>query len=133
MVLGSWNPGIHHLSSRARKWPFQTPITLRFKGKMANFEAKNTAKQGKNAKSTNGTQFTRVHPPPKKKTGEAFLLTVGAFLLTVKLLCLQSLKVLIRCTFSIVSTKAPIVSKEAKTVSEKAPTVSKKAKIVHCK
>ena len=34
-----------------------------------------------------------------KKTGEAFLLTVGAFLLTVKLLCLQSLKALIRRTF----------------------------------
>ena len=31
-----------------------------FKGKMANFEAKNTVKTGKNAKRTNGTHFTRV-------------------------------------------------------------------------
>ena len=34
-----------------------------------------------------------------QKTGEAFLLTVGAFLLTVELLYLQSLKALIRRTF----------------------------------
>ena len=36
---------------------------LRFKGKMANFEAKNTVELGKNAKRTDGTHFTRVHPP----------------------------------------------------------------------
>ena len=34
---------------------------------MANFEAKITIKQGKNAKRTNGTHFTRVLPPPPKK------------------------------------------------------------------
>ena len=34
---------------RARKWPFQAPKPLRFKEKMANFEAKNTIKQGKMA------------------------------------------------------------------------------------
>ena len=45
---------------RARKWPFQAPKTLRFKGKMANFEATSTVKQGKNAKRTNGTHFMRV-------------------------------------------------------------------------
>ena len=34
--------------------------TFFFKGKMAYFEAKNAVKQGKNAKRTNGTHFTRV-------------------------------------------------------------------------
>ena len=33
------------------------------------------------------------------KSGEAFLLAVGAFLLTVELLCLQSIEVPIRLTF----------------------------------
>ena len=60
VVLGSWNPEFTIYPSRARKWPFQAPKTLRFKGKMANFEAKNTLKQGRNAKRTNGTHFTRV-------------------------------------------------------------------------
>ena len=36
---------------------------------------------------------------PALKSGEAFLLAVGAFLLTVKLLCLQFLQALIRRTF----------------------------------
>ena len=60
MVLGSWNPKSTIAPFRARKWSFQASKTLRFKGKMANFEAKNTVKQGKNAKRTNGTHFTRV-------------------------------------------------------------------------
>ena len=47
MVLGSWNRKSTICPFRARKWPFQAPKTLRFKGKMANFEATNTAKQGK--------------------------------------------------------------------------------------
>ena len=47
MVLGSRNPEFSICPFRARIWPFQAPKTLRFKGKMANFEAKNTVKQGK--------------------------------------------------------------------------------------
>ena len=50
VVLGSWNPEVTICPFRARKWVFQAPKTLRFKGKMANLEAKNTVKQGKNAK-----------------------------------------------------------------------------------
>ena len=42
---------------------FQAPKTLHFKGQMANFEATNTVKPGKNAKRTNGTDFTRVRGP----------------------------------------------------------------------
>ena len=52
MVLGSWNPKSTICPFRARP---------RFKGKLANFEATNTVKQGKKAKRTNGTHFTRVH------------------------------------------------------------------------
>ena len=48
------------LSPRSRKWPFQAPKALRFKGKMSNSEAKMLIKQGKYAKRTNGTHFTRV-------------------------------------------------------------------------
>ena len=71
MVLGSWNPESTICPFRARKWPSQAPKTLRFKGKMANFEAKKYCKTGKkkNAKRTNGTHFTRVLPlvdiPPR--------------------------------------------------------------------
>ena len=50
VVLGSWHPEFTICPFRARIWPFQTPKTLRFKGKMANFETKNTIKLGKNAK-----------------------------------------------------------------------------------
>ena len=64
MVLGSWSPKSTICPFRARKWPFQAPGTLRFKGQMANFEATNTVKQGKNAKRTNGTHFTRVLSDP---------------------------------------------------------------------
>ena len=39
--LGLWNPKSTICPFRARKWPFQAPKALRFKGKMANFEAKN--------------------------------------------------------------------------------------------
>ena len=60
MVLGSWNPKSTICPFRARKWPFQPSKTLRFKGKIANFGAKNTVKQGKNTKRTNSTHFTRV-------------------------------------------------------------------------
>ena len=63
VALGSWNPKFTICPFRARVWPFQAPKTLRFKGKMGNFEAKNTVKQAQNAKRTNGTHFTRVHPP----------------------------------------------------------------------
>ena len=59
----SWSPsGLRcHLSF----WRFFSCFTAIFgpilKGKMANFGAKNAVKQGKNAKRTNGTYFTRVH------------------------------------------------------------------------
>ena len=56
-------PQTHHLSFSGPKMAFSSSQnTIRFKGKMANFEAKNTIKQGKKAKRTNGTHFTRVHP-----------------------------------------------------------------------
>ena len=45
------------------------------------------------------TILTKMFTDRLKKSGEAFLLTVGAFFLTVRLLCLQSLKALTRCTF----------------------------------
>ena len=64
MVLGSWNPEFTICPFWARTGPFQAHKTLGFKGKMANCEAENTIKQGKNAKRTNGTHFTRVHPHP---------------------------------------------------------------------
>ena len=57
---------------RARIWPFQAPKTLHFRGKMANFEAENTIKQGKNAKRTNGTHVTRVHPSPPNQQNDGF-------------------------------------------------------------
>ena len=60
VVLGFWNPEFTICPFRARIWPFQAPKTLHFKGKMANVAAKSTIKQGKNAKGTNGTHFTRV-------------------------------------------------------------------------
>ena len=47
VVLGSWNPKSTICLFRARKLPCQAPKTLRFKGKMANFEATNAVKQGK--------------------------------------------------------------------------------------
>ena len=50
VVLGSWNPEFTICPFRARIWPFQAPKTLRFKGRMDNFEAKNTIKQRKNDK-----------------------------------------------------------------------------------
>ena len=65
--LGSWNPEFTICPFRARIWPFQAPKTLCFKGEMANFEAKNTIRQGKNAKRTNGTHCTRVSLPPPFK------------------------------------------------------------------
>ena len=70
VVLGSWNPEFTICPFRARIWPFQAPKTLRFQGKMAIFEAKNTIKQGKNAKRTNGTHFMCVHPLPSAAIGQ---------------------------------------------------------------
>ena len=46
VVFGVLEPRIHHLSFSGPT-PFRAPKTLRFKGKMANFEAKNTIKQWK--------------------------------------------------------------------------------------
>ena len=60
MVLGSWNPQIHYLSFSGPNMDFSSSKTLRFKGKTANFEPKNSIKLGKKAKRTNGTHFTRV-------------------------------------------------------------------------
>ena len=50
VVLGSRNPEFTICPFRARIWPFQAPKT----------QAKNTIKQGKDAKKTNGTHFTHV-------------------------------------------------------------------------
>ena len=47
VALGSWSPEFTICPFRARIWPFQAPKTQRFKGKMANFETKNTIQQGK--------------------------------------------------------------------------------------
>ena len=58
---GPENQDSQHMLEQPRgSFPFQAPKTLRFKGKMADFEAKNTVNRGKNVKRTNGTQFTRV-------------------------------------------------------------------------
>ena len=65
VVFGVLEPQIHHLNFSGPKMAFQAPKTLRFKGKMANFDAKKiTVKQGKKAKRTNGTHFARVLSPP---------------------------------------------------------------------
>ena len=64
--LGSWSPESTICPCRARKWSFSTPQTLRFKGKMANCEAKLTIKLGKKKrKRTNGAHFMRAHPHPQ--------------------------------------------------------------------
>ena len=57
MVLGSWNP---EFIICPFQWPFQTPKTLRFKGKTAKFGAKHAIKLGKNAIRTDGSIFTHV-------------------------------------------------------------------------
>ena len=66
MVLGSWNPELTICPFRARKWPFQAPKTLRFKGKMANFEAKNTIKQGKKTPKGQMVPISRVYGGARK-------------------------------------------------------------------
>ena len=63
MVLGSWNPNSPYVLF-GPKLAFSSSQNTTFKREMANFEAKNAVKQGKNAKRTNGTHFTRVQPPP---------------------------------------------------------------------
>ena len=65
VVLGSWNPEFTIYPFRARVWPFQAPKTLRCKGKMDNFEAKNTIKQEKK-KTPKGQMvpISRVYTPP---------------------------------------------------------------------
>ena len=76
--FGVLEPQIHHLSFSGPKWPFQAPKALRFKGKMANFEAKTTFKQEKkNAKRTNGTHFTRV----QRGGGTGGLVKMGLFVI----------------------------------------------------
>ena len=59
VVWGSWKlePEFAIGPFRARIWPFQAPKTLRFKGKMANLEAKNTTKQGKKRQKDKWYQF----------------------------------------------------------------------------
>ena len=68
MLSGPWNPEIQFTICpfRARIWPSQAPKTLRFKGKMANFEAKNTINQGKTPKGQM-VPISRVYPPPQKR------------------------------------------------------------------
>ena len=60
MVLGSWSPKTTICPFRARKWPCQAPKTLRFKGKMANFEATNAVKQGKKTAKGQMVPISRV-------------------------------------------------------------------------
>ena len=73
MVLGSWNPKSTICPFRARKLPFQAPKTLRSKGKMANFEATNTVKQGKKRQKDKWCPFHACTPPPQKgKCGGCF-------------------------------------------------------------
>ena len=63
MVLGSWNPKSTICPFRARKWPFQAPKTLRFKGKMVNFEAKHIVKQGEKRQKDKWYPFHACTPP----------------------------------------------------------------------
>ena len=64
--MGSWNPKSTICPFRARKWPFQAPKTLRFKGRIANFETKNTIKQGKKRQKDKWYPFHACTPPPPK-------------------------------------------------------------------
>ena len=57
---GGWNPKSTICPFRARRWPFQAPKTLRFLGKMANFEAKNTIKQGKRTPKGQMAPISRI-------------------------------------------------------------------------
>ena len=59
-LLGSWNPDCTICPFRARKWPFQAPKTLRFKGKMANSEATNCKTGEKTPKGQMVPCFTRI-------------------------------------------------------------------------
>ena len=63
VVLGSWNPEFTICHFRARIWPFQAPKTLPFKGKMANFQAKNAMKLGKTPKGQM-VLISRVYTTP---------------------------------------------------------------------
>ena len=60
VVLGSCTPEVTICPFRARIWPFRAPKPLRFKGKMANFEAKNAMKNrgpGKKRQKDKGYRF----------------------------------------------------------------------------
>ena len=67
VVLGSWNAKSTICPFRARKWPFQAHKTLRFKGKMANFEAKNAVKQGKKRQKDKWYPIRACTPPPRTR------------------------------------------------------------------
>ena len=60
--FGVLEPQIHHLSFSGL-FKFQAPKTLRFKGKMANFEATNTVKQRKTPKGQM-VPISRVYTAP---------------------------------------------------------------------
>ena len=66
--MGSWNPEFTICPFRARKWPFQAPKTLRSKGKMANFEAKNTVKHRKKRQKDKWYPF-HANPPAATREG----------------------------------------------------------------
>ena len=67
--LCSWNPTPNppFVLFGPENGLFKLPKHCVLKGKMANFEAKNTLKQGKNAKGTNGTHFMRVRGGGSRK------------------------------------------------------------------
>ena len=71
--LGSWNPESTICPLRARKWPSSTPQTLRFKGKMANFEAKKYYKTGEKTPKGQMVPISRVYriPPLDRRVGNA--------------------------------------------------------------
>ena len=64
VVLGSGNPKSTICPFRARKWPFQAPKTLRFKGKMSNFQAKKYCKTGGKTPKGQMVPISRVYTPP---------------------------------------------------------------------
>ena len=72
VVLGPWNPKSTIFPFRAQKWPFQAPKTLRFKGKMPNFEATNTVKLGKKTPKGQLVPISRAYRGGFQRLSEVF-------------------------------------------------------------
>ena len=87
--LGSWNTEFTICPFRAQICPFQAPKTLHFRGKMANFEANNTIKQGKKRQDDKWYPFHACTLPPNQKTPERQ--TVGTATASHYMLTLQAL------------------------------------------